>query len=81
MTKTNKRIHLTVTGEVFDMMCEWRQKLFGATHDQPHRPAKISWNYFLLLVGTDAMGGSLTCPHHKLRKIRCMNCLERNYGN
>jgi len=44
------------------MMCEWRQKLFGATHDQPHRPASISWNYFLLLVGTDAMGGQLHLP-------------------
>jgi len=81
MTKTNKRIHLTVTGETFDMMCEWRQKLFGATHDQPHRPAQISWNYFLLLLGNDAMGGSHTCPHHTLRKIRCQPCLDRNYGN
>jgi len=80
MGKLNKRIHITVTGETFDMLCEWRQKLFGATHDHPHRPAQISWNYFLLLVGNDAMNGSLTCPHHKLRKIRCQPCLERNYG-
>jgi len=62
------------------MLCEWRQKLFGATHDHPHRPADISWNYFLLLLGNDAMGGSHTCPHHKLRKIRCQACLERTYG-
>jgi len=80
MGKLNKRIHITVTGETYDLLAEWKQKLFGATHDHPNRPATISWNYFLLLVGTDAMGGSSTCPHHKLRKMRCVPCLERNYG-